>query len=330
MGLVIMPYNMASESAKILADKLKCMRIRRENSRYRHKEDNTVINWGCPERPEHIPAEAKVINQFDAVKKASNKKEAFNVLAAIGVNTPEVTEHIRVARAWLENGYCVLARTILNGHGGKGIVIMDTPEELVEAPLYTRYIPKKSEWRVHVFNGVVVDATRKVLSEDHPDKENVNWKVRNHDNGFIFQRYNPKKFNMDGTPALERDLIPSSAKAQAIAAVAALGLDFGAVDIIWNASMKRAFVLEVNTAPGIAETTSDIYAQFFRAIVGREEGPFLIRDEVPAPRPRKRIIPEDIPVFKVHEDRGINELLHPNHGEWPAWPRPVNAEDIEF
>lgn len=321
MGLVIMPYIMASESAKILAEKLRCTRIRRENSRYRYKEDHTVINWGCPERPEHIPAEAKVINQFDAVKKASNKKEAFNVLAGIGVNTPEVTEHIKMARAWLENGYCVLARTILNGHGGKGIVIMDTPEELVEAPLYTRYIPKKSEWRVHVFNGVVVDATRKVLSEDHPDKENVNWKVRNHDNGFIFQRYNPKKLNPDGEPALERDLIPSSAKTQAIAAVAALGLDFGAVDIIWNASMKRAFVLEVNTAPGIAETTSDIYAQFFRAIVDKEDNPFQIAEPGPI---KKRARIADIIVDKVPAPR------HPNHGEWPVWPRPVNADDIEF
>jgi glutathione synthase/RimK-type ligase-like ATP-grasp enzyme len=319
-----MPYNMASESAKILADKLKCVRIRRENSRYRHKEDHTVINWGCPERPEHIPAEANVINQFDAVKRACNKKEAFRALNGVGVQTPEVTESNKMARAWLEGGYCVLARTILNGHGGKGIVIMDGPDDLIEAPLYTRYIPKKSEWRIHVFNGVVVDATRKVLSEDHPDKKNVNWKVRNHDNGFIFQRYNPKKLNMDGTPALERDLIPSSAKAQAIAAVAALGLDFGAVDIIWNASMKRAFVLEVNTAPGVAETTSDIYAQFFRAVADKEDKPFRIVDE-----PVRKVAKKRQGVFDLIVDE-VPAPRHPNYGEWPVWPRPVNADDIEF
>lgn len=321
MGLVIMPYNMASESAKILAEKLRCIRIRRENSRYRYKEDHTVINWGCPERPEHIPADAKVINQFDAVKRACDKKKAFRVLSGNGIQTPDVTESKEMARAWLIGGSCVLARTILNGHGGKGIVIMESPDDLIDAPLYTRYIPKKSEWRIHVFHGVVIDATRKVLSEDHPDKENVNWKVRNHDNGFIFQRYNPKKLNPDGEPTLERDLIPASAKAQAISAVAALGLDFGAVDIIYNASMKRAFVLEVNTAPGVAETTSDIYTQFFRAVVDNEDKPFRIIDNPEWFVKRK---PFKLPRFHVEDIIIDEEPIREDN--WPIWPRPADPE----
>jgi glutathione synthase/RimK-type ligase-like ATP-grasp enzyme len=44
-------------------------------------------------------------------------------------------------------------------------------------------------------------------------------------------------------------------------AVAALGLDFGAVDIGWNRSTRRATVYEVNTAPYVEGTTAKMYAE---------------------------------------------------------------------
>ena len=42
-------------------------------------------------------------------------------------------------------------------------------------------------------------------------------------------------------------------------AVTALGLEFGAVDIIYNDKSKKLFVLEVNTAPGIEGATVTKY-----------------------------------------------------------------------
>jgi D-alanine-D-alanine ligase-like ATP-grasp enzyme len=38
-------------------------------------------------------------------------------------------------------------------------------------------------------------------------------------------------------------------------------LDFGAVDVIWNEKQQRAYVLEVNTAPGLEGQTVDDYAR---------------------------------------------------------------------
>jgi glutathione synthase/RimK-type ligase-like ATP-grasp enzyme len=45
-----------------------------------------------------------------------------------------------------------------------------------------------------------------------------------------------------------------------LAAVSALGLDFGAVDIIWNEREDKCYVLEVNTAPGLQGSTLENYA----------------------------------------------------------------------
>ena len=47
----------------------------------------------------------------------------------------------------------------------------------------------------------------------------------------------------------------------AISAVDSLGLDFGAVDIIWNESEDQYYVLEVNTAPGVEGTTLQKYTE---------------------------------------------------------------------
>ena len=58
------------------------------------------------------------------------------------------------------------------------------------------------------------------------------------------------------TPDPVRDTI-------AVNAVKALGLDFGAVDIIYNEKENQYYVLEVNTAPGLEGTTLIKYAERF-------------------------------------------------------------------
>jgi glutathione synthase/RimK-type ligase-like ATP-grasp enzyme len=74
--------------------------------------------------------------------------------------------------------------------------------------------------------------------------------VRNHVNGWVFCTQNVG--------------IPDKALDYAVMAVAACGLDFGAVDIIWNESRQEAYVLEVNTAPGIEGSTLNLYAEVLK------------------------------------------------------------------
>ena len=154
---------------------------------------------------------------------------------------PEWTVCKQEALEWLEQGHTVVARTLLKGHSGNGIVLLSSIDSLeeVNAPLYVKYIKKQQEYRVHVFNGSVIDVQRKMRRTDTPD-EDVNWQVRNHSNGFIFGR--------------EGVELPDTALTMCVDSVQALGLDFGAVD-----RSDTYYVLEVNTACGLTGTTLDKY-----------------------------------------------------------------------
>ncbi len=100
-----------------------------------------------------------------------------------------------------------------------------------------------------MFKGQVIHSSRKARKKDIPDEE-VNWQVRNHKNGFIFQHENFE--------------LPEECVVKAKEAVELCGLDFGAVDIIWNDKQQRAYVLEVNTAPGLEGKTLEAYAKAFK------------------------------------------------------------------
>lgn len=246
----IYPYNMGSASAKALAEALGIKRIKHDGKALPIKERNHVINWGAS-RIDRIPAVDfyKILNHPAAVKKASNKLETFKALDGV-CSIPEWTESREEAVKWLEDGSLVVCREKLNGHSGKGIVLADSILKVVNAPLYTKYIPKAQEYRLHVFQGEVFFVQRKARKKEIPD-EQINWKVRNHANGFIFA-------HNEGVE------LPGEARNNAILAVAALGLDFGAVDMIYNQKQDKYYVLEVNTACGLEGETLNKYVEQFK------------------------------------------------------------------
>ena len=112
------------------------------------------------------------------------------------------------------------------------------------APLYTKYIKKADEYRVHVFGGKVLDVQQK-RKRQCVDNADVNYQVRNARNGWVFCR--------GGVAAHERVIDAG------VRAVAALDLDFGAADVGWNARNESATVYEVNTAPGVEGSTLEAY-----------------------------------------------------------------------
>ena len=61
-------------------------------------------------------------------------------------------------------------------------------------------------------------------------------------------------------------------KEQAVLSVKAVGLDFAGVDVIWNDKQKKAYVLEVNTAPGIEGQTVVNYAKAMWDMINEQEG----------------------------------------------------------
>lgn len=250
----IFPYKSGSESAKALAQALGIKRIKAEGSKFKGAAHKLIVNWGNSKLPNEL-LKCRVLNSPEAVSKASNKLSFFKAMAEAGVSIPRFTEDPQDVQGMLDNNTTVVARTILNGHSGAGIVLLKGDVDIVKAPLYVEYVPKKEEYRVHIFRGEVVDVQRKARNKQVAD-ELVNWQIRNHANGFIFAR---------GEDVL--GVVPADVTQQAISAVKACGLDFGAVDVIYNDKQKKAYVLECNTAPGLTGATLDGYVERLRGFV---------------------------------------------------------------
>ena len=247
--MILYAYKNGSASAKALADALGIKRIKHEGAPL--KTAKVVINWGASQIERAFPNLQKIYNPPKAVANAANKLSTFKLLEKAGVSIPLFTTERDVATGWLAKND-VVARTILTGHSGAGIEITSKGnEELPDAKLYTEYIPKRHEYRIHVFNGNAFFVQRKARKQEVPDEE-VNWKVRNLAGGFIFANKDVE--------------VGDEAKIQAVKAVKALNLDFGAVDIVYNEKKQQYYVLEVNTACGLEGTTLEKYVEQFEGV----------------------------------------------------------------
>ena len=256
MSVHVYAYRNVSMSARALADNLGTRLISHRNSRFEPSRDKVVINWGANDMPNLRPC--KVINPAGNVARSANKLSFFHMLAhnALGGSIPQYTDSIETARDWVRDGEMVVCRTILNSHSGRGIVLSVNSEQVIAAPLYTKYIKKRDEYRVHMVRQMEdgIDGepkylvSKKLRDRNVPDNY-VNWQIRNHSNGFIY--------------GLEED--PDERLINmALTTLQILQLDFGAVDIIYNAGQNRFYVLEVNCAPGIVGRTLEFYVDAFK------------------------------------------------------------------
>lgn len=251
-------YKEGSKSAKALKQAIGIKMIKHEGSSFKGNAEKIVINWGASTLTDEVN-KCKVLNEADAVKIASNKLSFFEKVKG-QVNIPDFTTNKDEAQEWVENGEIVVIRELLNSSAAKGIQLLRNIGDFnayhhPNAKLYVRYVPKKDEYRVHVVNGEIIDVRRKAL-KNGADKHYVNWQIRNHEGGFIFQKNNINP--------------PQEVLEQALRAIQVCGLNFGGVDVMWNNFRKMAYVLEVNTAPGLEGSSVDNYAEAFKKIYEKE------------------------------------------------------------
>jgi hypothetical protein len=239
MRVRVNPYG-ASKSARELAKYLGVKRLLTTNSKFRGRYSDVVINWGIGKGN---VGNARQINNLQNVQLASNKLSTLQKLKQNYITVPNFTTD----KLSLVPTELYMARTTLTGHSGKGIVV-GTPDELPEAPLYTKYIHKVAEYRAIVVGNEVVDFKQKLRKRDREHDEYV-W---NHSGGYVFARNDIR--------------IPDGAYDIGIKSIQALGLDFGAVDIIEDED-GVLYVLEVNTAFGIEGTTLELVGNAIKELI---------------------------------------------------------------
>lgn len=260
--IAIHPYG-PSDSANLLKtdlaqalpnDSVTRLRVTSPSS-FRGRRGDKIINWGKSDMQQGIQGQATVLNHPSSCALASSKVEAFDRMIEAGVRCVERTTDREVAQGWKEQGSVVFARTMTRAHSGEGIRVFanETPQDLGQvdfstgnvcnAPLYTKgLMGRHREFRIHVFKGKVIFVQLKKRRNGWRDLETYSNVVRNHGNGWIYA-------SAPDTTAPNAD-----AYNNAILAVEALDLDFGAVDVMTNGD--EAWVLEVNTAPGLSGTTT--------------------------------------------------------------------------
>ncbi len=250
--MLLYAHTAYSKGAKLLARELRIRRIKHKGSRFSGRRRPLVINWGYSGPT--LPWEERVrwLNHPRAVERVSNKLTFFQLMANRHVeHVPPWVVDQEIAQEWWDDGMVVVERHHLRGSSGSGIRIAEkeTGDILHPAPLYTQYVKKAGEFRIHISGEEIIDRQKKVKKAE---AINPDFRIRTHANGFIYQR--------------EGIDVPDAVVIAAQESMAATGLDFGAVDVIWNAKKERALVLEVNTAPGLEGTTVVSYANVFRGL----------------------------------------------------------------
>lgn len=288
MSFYIYKGDRPSDGAKNLKDAIDGTILRAEGSAFRGRRGSRLIVWGntSQEARRLYDLAPLAFNNPRHISIASNKASFFATMVADapGLAVPHVNT-FDDALALVDEGSRVFARTVLNGHSGEGIHLMlnprdsdiaavrqirnnnllpvwlsqneQIPQALRDCRLFTQGISgKRTEFRVHVFQGRAILTQVKLRREGAQELPAYNSLVRNVASGWVY--------GVNNVPEAGR----AEAEAAAIRAMGVVNLDFGAVDIVYKADGNKAFVLEINTAPGLADDGSALkaYADAFKEV----------------------------------------------------------------
>lgn len=212
-----------------------------------------ILNYGRSEWPiwaeEAIARGCTFLNTPDAVERSVNKITTLELLSTNGVDCLDfATKDIATVRTWLDCGESVIIRDTVTGKQGKGVTMLhphvDDPV-IPDAPLYTKHYDKTHEFRVHIFNGKVIDYVQKkrMGSKKLAERgiEKADELLRNHKRGWVF--------------AHKDIIIDNKIKKLALDTAKVLGLDYCGIDIlakVEDGKVLDAVVCESNSAPGMS------------------------------------------------------------------------------
>lgn len=211
-----------------------------------HDEVDYLIRWGSRTGVDYRPRQEPV-NSMSALEENTDKLNSLRVMDDAGIPVPGyTTDRDEISETF---GYPALGRAQSHTRGEDINLIMQWRDAYLTSgnDYFVEYIPTDLEYRVHVVDGEVVQVHEKRLrseADNHPF-------VRNSETGWVFME--PRDEEPDHQLAID--------------ALGALGLDFGAVDMI-RAEDGQEYVLEVNSAPSLDEANLERYGDALADYVG--------------------------------------------------------------
>lgn len=251
--IALAPYTSHSEGAKLLSSSMNIPLLSRGDVYLWGGRDHVLINWGNGEMNPPMPG-TRIINKPMAVSTCIDKRFLFRLPPTF--SRPPHTEDINEAGRWVEEGKQVLARTNVQGCDGDGICWCIRGQEIPWAKLYTAFIPCDKEYRAHVMFGKVIARQERVRRSDW--RNGYDDQIRTTSGGYGFNVV---------------DYLPEKVSEAALKCFAEFELDFGALDIVYNSSEDKAYVLEINSAPEMTPYTTEKYKERLQTHVLNEWGP---------------------------------------------------------
>lgn len=195
------------------------------------RRPDRIIRWGNrTETRFQASITGGILNKKSALTDASNKGRCLELLTAAGINTPPAADHFH---------YDLLVGRTETHVGGSGFFLISSQRDFelardhLHCTHFMTYVPTQREYRVHVFRGRVIGVGEKLMGENCTSLH-----IRNVSTGWTF--------------SYGRERTPQDVQNIGIQTVQALGLDFGACDIIKSIN-NNFYVLEVNTAPSLCK-----------------------------------------------------------------------------
>jgi len=277
------------KTGKAIADALKAGHGTKLPS---NTKTDICICWGCKTKDSVNTGKMDVLNHPNKIRDNRNKLKTLGLLKASKINVGDYIEAAGVMKALGNSKSDVVLPLVgrTNYHqGGKGFWMCMTQGQVKTAidqgaQYFQNYMAIVTEYRLHVFRGQVINHQKKTprdnmaqaFQEQHLDRIAHNAEKKGvkldkatmeHVLGDLGKRQeNPDQIIKSNTRGWKFSQVKNVGKPLedvAIAAVKAIGLDFGAVDCCELEDGSVA-VIEVNTGPGLQGTSFDAYISAFR------------------------------------------------------------------
>lgn len=267
------------------------------------KDAKIIIGWGAKTTKAVDFGKTTVFNHPNAIRVNRNKFEALKLMQAAKVAVApfvaadDILADMKKAKPTVQ--LPLIARTNFHQGGNEFFTcltkthVLDTvailQKRLEKAGYFQNYIDVKDEYRLHIFNGELIVAARKTPRDnieeaykeqqaekigamadkkgEKLDKKTLDFAL-NYQAGKIAGPDNIIKSNTRGYKfvPVAVNKVAANLIEEAKKAVKALGLAFGAVDCVLDSDGK-AWVLEVNSGPGLEGTAFDAYVTAFKKLL---------------------------------------------------------------